>query len=300
MRAVLLSSAVVILAGCPDIGRMTYRFDLANGTGSLTLDDIGTDNPGLAAADFATLVNDYLLGEKVQEEHPTWRVGERRLYEDGGRLDGIVEFTFERPADAGLYQHSRKTDLLWCAGEGETVVSTSGAVVPLYPNCVFFDRKQKQHEVTVTTGEGLGDRTSLLPLYEAWDGKPIAVSDGRMTGVGEMFGEAFRAALGDPPAGQGPNLSAFLPDVDIPGVWKELGLPIAGSKPVFSSERSYGASHPDSAPQQVVAAYEALLTRAGFTAVAPGTDPSVWTKGEDRISITATSAGSTVVVDLAR
>lgn len=294
MRAVLLSSAMLVLTGCPEIGRMTYRFDLAKGTGSLTLDDIGTDDPASAARDFALLVNEYLLGTKVQEEHPSWRVGERRLYEEGGRLDGIVSFTFDDAAGAGLYQHSRKTDLLWCAGEGETVVATSGEVVPLYPSCVFFDRKQKQHEVTVTTGSP--SRTSLLPLYQAWDGKPVPVDDPAIGAMGEVFGEAFRAALGEP----APNLSSFLPDVDIPAVWKEIGLPIPGSKPVFSSDRTYEASHPETTPQQVVAAYEALLGRAGFTAVAPGSDPSIWTKGEARISITATRAGSTVVVDLAR
>lgn len=200
MRRLLLPLAAVFLVGCPDIGRMTYRFDLVSGQGTLTLDDIGTDDPASAVTDFANLVNDYLLGSKVQDEHPSWRVGERRLYENGGRLDGIVVFTFDRAADVGLYQHTKKSEYLWCGKDGETVVSTSGEIVPPYPNCVVFHRKDKQFEVTVTTGSGLGGRTSLLPLYLAWNGGAVPVADSPVDGaVGDLVGDAFRSMFGTTP-----------------------------------------------------------------------------------------------------
>src|SRR5688572_18162827 len=144
--------AVPLLAGCLEIGKTTYRFDLATLQGTLVLADVRTGTPADAAKDFGELVNSYVLGNKVSEDHPTWNVGERRLYEADGMLSGEVGFTFGRASDVGLYQYDKKSPFLWCAADTETVISTSGEIVGPYPRCVVFDRKTKVFEITVQTG----------------------------------------------------------------------------------------------------------------------------------------------------
>jgi hypothetical protein len=290
---------LVLLGGCPEIGRITYRFDLTRGAGSLSFEDIGTDDPASSEADFAQIVNEWVLGSKVADEHPTWRVGERKIFEKDGRLDGLVLFTFETPEDAGLYKHDRKSPYLWCAGEGETVISTSGTIVPQYPTCVVFDRKAKTAEITVTNGTGLGTRTSLLSQFRVWDGQRLPDS-GNLGGLGEMFGDAMREALegtGDPGSF---DLGSLLPESEAGAAWSELGLPIEGGKVVRSSDTVLQVAHGGLSLADALAKYGQALAAQGYTAVSQGAEDSVWSKGADKLTVVATQAGSTVVVSLAR
>ncbi|MEQ1505921.1 MAG: hypothetical protein ABMB14_27040 [Myxococcota bacterium] len=300
-RAVVAVILPVVLTGCPEIGRMTYRFDVSTGKGTLSLEDIGTDDPDNAARDFASLVNDYVLGTKVQDDHPAWRVGERRLFESAGPLAGVASFSFTRPSDVGLYQFDKKSAYIWCADSSETVVSTSGEVIPPYPNCVAFDRKTRVFEVTVTTASGLGARQSLLPQFQGWDGQAIATDEPDLGDMSSLFGDAFRQALGgDPAAGDG-GLGSLLPPVEVGSDWAALGLPVAGSQVVYTTDSSYSANHSGAAPADVLAQYGQVLAAAGYVAEgAAGADTAVWAKDGRRITVTAIQAGSSVIVSLSR
>lgn len=298
----MIGACAPLLAGCLEIGRMTYRFDLATGRGMLVLEDIGTDDPTTADRDFASLVNEYILGSHVQDDHPRWRVGERRIFEAEGRLDGVVTFGFDRPEDAGLYQHDKKSAYLWCAADDETVVSTSGSVVPMYPDCVMFDRKAKVAEVTVTVGKEGGNRTTLLPQFRGWDGQSaVSTPDmalGTVGGLGDLSAgieEVLRGAAGVETGG----LGSLLPAEEASPAWKALGLPIAGSQIVFQSDHAYQANHTGES-EAVVAAYDALLGAAGYTSTDRRPDGGVWTKGEEHVTVAVVRAGASVIVSLSR
>lgn len=300
MQRSFVLGMLLLSSGCPEIGRITYRFDLPSGSGSLEFEDIGTDSPSSAASDFAEIVNDWLLGSKVQDEHPSWRVGERKLLEREGRLDGLVLFTFDRPADAGLYQYDRKSPYLWCAGEEELVVSTNGTVVPTYPSCVFFDRKIKRVEVTVTKGDSTGGRSSLLPQYQVWDGGPIDAGAFGLEQIGDMFGEALKGALGGDPTDPGFDLGRLLPETEPRAEWSALGLPIEGGKVVSSDDKRIQVAHAQLSMADAMSRYGDALKAAGYTLAAAKGEEAVWEKGADRLTLVATQAGSTVIVSLAR
>lgn len=285
-----------ILTGCPAFGRMTMRFDLATGQGVVLVEDIGTDEPGAADQDFARIVNEYILGSTFQDDHPTWRVGERKLFESQGRLDGRVDFQFSRPSDVGLYQHDRKSPYFWCAEGGDTVVSTSGTIIPQYPNCVAFDRKAKQLEVTVTSGS-MGPRTSLLPQFGRWNGEALEVTDPGMGDLGNMLGEAFRRAMEGQTDDLG-GLGGLLPKVEASEDWKTLGLPLSGSQVIYQTERTYQANHTASDNAAVLATYTAALAPLGWVVVETGEDLVVWEREGTRITGTATRAGPNVIVSL--
>lgn len=307
VSAAVLLGIAPLASGCLEIGRMTFRFDLAAGRGTLVLEDIGTDDADDARDDFATLVNEYVLGERVQEEHPGWRVGERRLFENEERLDGVVTFGFDRPADAMLYQHDKKSAWLWCADRSDEVIATSGTIVPMYPACVMFDRKAKTLEVTVTTTGDADEhaRTSLLPQFQAWDNQPVPASGGTggasgLGPLGDALGDALRQAAGltglDPASG----LGGLLPQVDVDADWKALGLPIAGSQIVYQTDRTFQANHQGTSPAGALAAYDRALVSVGFVSVEKGDDLWTWSKGDDKLTATATQAGASVIVSLSR
>src|SRR5262245_3695265 len=100
-----LAPLLLLVAGCPRVGRLTVRLDLQTGHGSVVAENIGTDDPATADGDFATLVNEYVLGAQLAADHPGWRLGSRSLYERDGVLNGVAEFGFADPVDAGLYRY---------------------------------------------------------------------------------------------------------------------------------------------------------------------------------------------------
>jgi hypothetical protein len=264
---------VGLAAGCPRVARLRYHFDLRTLHGTLIAEGIGSDDQ--PNADFATLVNEYALGDRLQQDHPSWRVGARRLYENEGRLDGVVEFGFSDPLAAGLYQHDKKSAFLWCTPDSDDqIVATSGEVVGPYPFCAMFGRKSKAIDVTI------GDDTeavSLLPQWRAWDGGPIPVDPGA-------------SALG---------LSELLPDVAAPASWSALGLPLAGGRVVYANDQALQVSH-DGDRTAVLARYADALTAAGFGKGGEDADASHWVRGPEAVSLSATQAGVSVIVSLAR
>jgi hypothetical protein len=272
MRHLAWVWVVGLLAGCPRVGRVTWKLDLTGMRGTILAEDIGTDDPRNAVEDFAALVNQVVLGDALALENPAWRLGERKLFERDGKLNGTVEFGFARPEDADLFQYDKKSALLWCAPLGE-VVATSGAVVPPYPACVMFDRKQRSLSVTVSDD---GPMVSLLPVFRIWSGGPIGVSD--------------------VPTG----LEALLRDgVEVPVSWATIGLPAAGGKVVHATESGMQVAHVGLA-SAVLPAYEALLGGAGFTRLASGDETSRWSRGDEVVTLSATQAGGSVIIALAR
>jgi hypothetical protein len=290
-RPALLLAALPLAAGCLEIGKTTYRFDLGANAGTLVLADVRTDTPADAAKDFAELVNSYVLGNKVSEDHPTWNVGERRLYEDAGALSGEVRFTFSRASDVGLYQYDKKSPFLWCAADTETVISTSGEIVGLYPKCVVFDRKTKVFEVTVQTGASTGAGTSLLPQFRTWDGKEVAVAGGD-GGIGDMMG--LLGALGNL-AGGGAQGAGTVGES-----WAALNLPTEGGTVVLSTEQMLEVSFPGADAEATAERWEAALVAGGWKPTGEEAGARRFTKGTEALRLSAVKAGPSVLVVLSR
>jgi hypothetical protein len=290
----------VALGGCLDIARMTYHFDLSAGTGTLELYDIGTDDPNAATKDFGELVNDYVLGTKVMEDHPTWQVGDRHLEERDGVLVGVVQFQFHSAADVGLYQHDKKSMLLWCAKDEETVIATSGTIIPQYPRCVAFDRKSRSLDVTVKTSTALGDARSLLPNFKAWDGNVVPVADdGSNAALGGMFGQAFGQALGQQ-GGAGFDLSSALPETAVTAEWAKLGLPIEGGRVLVATDRMLEVTHSSADAPGLLTSYGAALEKAGWKTTGTEGGSTSYAKDDATLRLSTVAAGPATIVMISK
>lgn len=207
-KLVFLTVSLVLGTACPKVERKVYAFDVKAKTGSLRFENIVTDSPETENGDFMEIVNQVIRGTKIEEENPGWRVGDKTLLDNQGRLDGLMQFTFDDPRGAGLYQHDKKSPYIWCASrdEEETIIQTNGTRLDdVLPGCVAWDRKATRLEVTVRTATLTGGEKSLLGPWKKWAaGEELPVDAnanpfGSMGSEGglEAFGEAFAGGLAD-------------------------------------------------------------------------------------------------------
>ncbi|MBA2320874.1 MAG: hypothetical protein H0V89_06950 [Deltaproteobacteria bacterium] len=296
-------SLLPLLTGCLEIGKTTYRFDTAKKTGTLVLSDVRTDTAADAAKDFGELVNSYVLGNKVSEDHPAWTVGERRLYASEGTLAGEVSFTFARESDVGLYQYDKKSPFLWCAADTETILSTSGEIVGPYPRCVVFDRKTRVFEVTVQTGTPTGAGVSLLPQFEAWDGKEVPGVGGEASLEGMM---GLLGALGSLAGGEGralEGLGALLgggEGAPLSESWAALKLPTEGGTVILSTEQMLEVRFTDTDPAAQASAWEKALLAQSWKRAGEEAGAVRFERANESLRLSATKAGESVLVVLSR
>lgn len=199
-RLVPVAVLVALGTACPQVERKVYRFDVKAMTGTLRFVNIVTDSPEDADDDFLHILDNVVEGTEIEEAHPGWRVTEKTLQAEGGKLNGHIAFSFDDLDDAGIFKHDKKSPFVWCTSreDDETIVSTNGTRIDALPGCVAWDKKAKVLEVTVKSATLLGGEQSLLPVYERWEaGETIERSEGGDNPFGAMGqgGEAFAAGL---------------------------------------------------------------------------------------------------------
>ena len=169
MRSLLPVLALALLSACPTLDEIRYHFDLKAGVGEVHYRNVGTDRPEEADQEFQNLVGSYHEGDSFQTEHPGWEILERGFYEEESKLHYRVRFRFASPADAGLYQHDRRSPYILCGGfDPESAVSGNAKLVgPLVPGCVVAERKEKKLDFQVAM-KSEGSSVSLLRQYQAW------------------------------------------------------------------------------------------------------------------------------------
>lgn len=166
-RFALVCGLLLLTTACPVVERKVYTFDLAAKTGQVLLVNVRSDDASKAVNDFLEVLEKAVQGTHFEEKHPKWRITSKELVANGGNLDGVVKFTFDSVADAGIYKHDKKSPYLWCTTEA--VISTNGRRIDdVLPGCVVWDKTATKLEITTKEGEFLGSEVSLLPYFERW------------------------------------------------------------------------------------------------------------------------------------
>ncbi|MEZ4322972.1 MAG: hypothetical protein R3F61_36235 [Myxococcota bacterium] len=191
MRKLLFMASLLALAtACPKVERKVYTFDLKAKTGVLYFENIVTDAPESADGDFMEIVNKVVRGTKLEEENPGWNIAKKELYDNSGRLDGKMEFSFSDASGAGLYKYDKKAPYIWCASreEEETIVATNGTRIAELPGCVAWDRKATELSVTVRTATMSGTEAPLTDQWKRWSNGEELKSDSSSNPFGGMMG----------------------------------------------------------------------------------------------------------------
>jgi hypothetical protein len=186
--AIVLFAAVsaFLFTGCLGIEKKEYSFKLnPDGSGSGTIryinivsqDDKSDSEEGkdVSFKDFAELVSDYMDGTKFEDDHPYFKVTEKKLYEENGILIGEVKFTFSSLDSTGFYRKPKcdccpvlyfnKSD-----GGEETIAETNGKLVENVASSAFIEWEGNTREFAFKTTllSDLAGTRSMAGYYRTW------------------------------------------------------------------------------------------------------------------------------------
>ncbi|HET7152901.1 MAG TPA: hypothetical protein VFJ29_03980 [Candidatus Kapabacteria bacterium] len=172
-----IAAIAIFSYGCLTVETKEYHFHLnadgQSGTGTITFVNIRSqmeDTVNVSKKDFTSLIEDYLKGDKLEEDSiPALTGAKKRLFEKNGMLCGEVAFTFNKLEDIGLYRYDSKSPLMYLFESLNEEYDTSngkygGKVMPV----VFWS--DTSHDLYLTTGVGkdMENTVSLLPNYNEW------------------------------------------------------------------------------------------------------------------------------------
>ena len=163
------------LSGCLEVERWVLHIDLGAKRGELRFVNIGsdgTDSSGKKSRtevedeDFRSFVDKFLRGDGLAHEYPRWRIEARELGEAGGKLDGIVRFSFDDPAGVGVDAYDAERPYRYCPRHGKWI-SASNASWRDESGCVIWPRGARQLEVEETASPSPSG-ASLVGRYRTW------------------------------------------------------------------------------------------------------------------------------------
>ena len=188
-RVVFLAGGLWLgLAGCLEIERKAYSFDMANKTGEVRFINIVSDSADNAGGDFTELMTKFIQGTQIDEDNPGWNITSKEVFEENGQLHGLVKFSFNSPKDVGVYKHDKKSPYFYCADHdaSESMLSTNGQrIEESIKGCAVWDRKATALDVTVKASDIDGSEVSLLAEYKKYkeSGKLPEAAAGGMAGL---------------------------------------------------------------------------------------------------------------------
>ncbi|MBK7866873.1 MAG: hypothetical protein IPJ75_07730 [Ignavibacteriales bacterium] len=112
-RLVLIALVTVLFAGCLTVDKKEYSYKTksdGSGEGWIKFYNIKSAKDGeddVSLKDFAELIDDYVKGTKFEDENPSLKVTSKELMAEGGKLNGLVKFTFSNIADISFFVRKR-------------------------------------------------------------------------------------------------------------------------------------------------------------------------------------------------
>lgn len=207
---ILVSAFVIVSTGCLSVGYKEYRYTFnpdGSGQGSVRFInlvsssalDLGSgdsedsgDQPSameqeLDAAyeeeppadpvgeDFRNMIASYIEGNSWEDENPTVMVTGKRLYEENGKLNGEITFTFNNAGAAGFYRDAScqcspfiyylKVAML----EDEKYESSNGTHLGDTANMPIILFNPYLPEFVITTKIAGDEGVSLLDQWRIWE-----------------------------------------------------------------------------------------------------------------------------------
>ncbi len=180
---VLLLLCSSLLTGCltaefKDI-RLKLNTDGKSGTGVMLFSGISSspgDTLDVSAEDFRSLIDEYYLGKKIENENKGMKNVKKRLFMQNGTLIGEVSFEFNdlaelgitRHNDSGPYMYYTVADGFFTSGQYEESNGTyGGEKLPL----VFWEPTTRDFHIKMALSTPQEVRKPLASLFEDWQKK---------------------------------------------------------------------------------------------------------------------------------
>jgi len=175
----LLFFAGWYLQGCITVETKEYRLTLKSGysgEGKIKYINImrSEDSLGTIESDYNGLIDDYLNGNKPEDEFLGVKKVKKRLFEEDNKLCGEMTFEFDDITKIRFYNYDNKVWAYYIAAispgifaGSETYFSSNGTYAGESFPVVFWNNDQKVFELKTSLAEPSKNNISLLELWKS-------------------------------------------------------------------------------------------------------------------------------------
>ncbi len=166
--------ATYLLSSCLTCETKDYTFELNNtGGGKLSIkfnnimskkDKEDLSKTEEIAADFEELADKYIKSDEIEKTFPDAKMIEKKLYEENGKLNGIIVFEFTKISQVKLYQFDKMSPFQYYLSSlsSESFGSTNGVQAPDYLPVISWDKATKKLTLSTKVQEVDAETTSSL------------------------------------------------------------------------------------------------------------------------------------------
>lgn len=180
---IIIFVSSLLLSGCLNVEKKAYTYKVnADGSGSGSIEFINIisqedEERDVSLKDFGELIDDYLQGNRFESDNPQLTVTSKELYEENGKLNGKVEFTFKSLQDinflidpscncAPIYYYLGSLSETYLESNGE-YLGTQMNDIPI----VKWKSGTTNFSLSTEVTSDLANTHSLLPQYKEWKKK---------------------------------------------------------------------------------------------------------------------------------
>ncbi|MFP4527013.1 MAG: hypothetical protein ACLFQX_00570 [Candidatus Kapaibacterium sp.] len=181
MLILMFAIAAIMLSGCLSVEKKEYTLELKDGgKGTATVRYINIvsveeDDKDVSDKDFQTLIEDWMVGEEIDNQFEKARVVDKKLFIENDILIAEVKVEFDSLMAMGLYQYDKNSPYmkLFCpdfTGGGNYESSNGRFPGEDFP-AVIWPSETKTFKWTLVQMEDMTGASSLADEYKAWKEK---------------------------------------------------------------------------------------------------------------------------------
>lgn len=175
-----LITILVYIQGCLNVETKEYSFEIkkdGSGKGKIRFVNIMTDSKdsaNLIETDYRELIDNYLKGNKLDNEYPKVKNIKKKLFEEDKQLVGELTFEFDNISKARFYKYGDNGP--WCyylgsgalgsLGANETFFSSNGEYGGEHMPIIFWEGNQKKFEFKTTLKSPDNSTKSLIDFWK--------------------------------------------------------------------------------------------------------------------------------------
>lgn len=176
-KYLLFIAVAVILSSCLTVEKKIYTFQFTDAnSGKLTIKYINIlsmkeDSAFALEDDLYVLVNDYLAGQRIENDFPLAYNFQKKLYEENGQLCGEVSMEFKNLQAVNLFKYNKKTPIMFSLSssfDNEEFISSNGLYGGSKMPVVFWENKLKVLNLETKVNAPDSNTVSLLETYNAF------------------------------------------------------------------------------------------------------------------------------------
>ena len=173
----LTLALLLYLNGCLSVEKKEYKVTLTGKTSGkavikyVNIQSQKEDDKDVSMKDFASLVTDYIDGNKPEDEFPGAKNIKKKLYEENGILIAEFEFEFDSLETVKLFKYNDDAPYMLLYKESfpsETHLDCNGEYGRNGFSISIWDKKQKEFIWKTTSSTDTTNMISLVKQYRNW------------------------------------------------------------------------------------------------------------------------------------